>query len=160
MSQACSLCGTAIGEIRNQRGARLCEPCSRALPSFLESMKAPAAIVERDLTVVYSNSRLCGIAETCGDEAVGLKVGQALGCVHAEEAGICGQSEACLHCWLKRLVDLARISGEKLPDMPFDFTRKTGSHRFFRISAEKAGEAVVLMIRPQTGMDAAAGGLL
>jgi hypothetical protein len=162
VSQACSLCGTATDGAGHHRRVRLCEPCSRALSSFskfLESVESPAALVARDLTVVFSNSRLCGIAEKCGEEAVGLKLGQALGCMHAEETRVCGQSDACLHCWLRRSVDLARISGERLPNVPFDFTPRSGTRRSFKVSVEKAGDAVVLEIRPQPARDSSANSL-
>lgn len=161
MGQACPLCGTTIDEPEARRKASLCQPCSRALlpfSNFLESMSSPAAVVARDLTIVFSNSHLCGIAEKCGKEAVGLKVGEALGCKHAGETRVCGQSDACDFCWLRRSVDLARISGEKLPDIPLDFTPKNGIHRSFKITAENAGNAVVLTIRPQNA--AAANGML
>ncbi|HEY9593856.1 MAG TPA: hypothetical protein VHE79_05220 [Spirochaetia bacterium] len=128
----------------------LCAPCSRTLASYsylLESIESPAALVARDLTVVYANRLLCDATGTTADVAAGLKVGRMLECRHAHGGQECAETEACQYCWLRRAVDLARISGERLPDVPVDLSRISGAHESLSIAAEKAGQAVALLIK-------------
>ena len=161
MGLACSLCGTTLDTANVSHGGRLCGHCSQALPPLaksLESTGAPGAALSRDLTVVLTNKLFCGIAELCGDEAVGLQIGLALGCKHAEETGACAQADACDFCWLRRSIEVARISGERLHGIPLELATAE-THGFFRLSVQRAGAAILLEMVPQPALAFAAGGL-
>jgi len=151
MSTTCVLCGTTAehGVCHDRLG--FCQPCAMALPSFealLESLDSPAALLSRDLVVLSVNRRLCGITRDGCSKAIGMKIGLALGCVHAARVGECGQTEACVECWLRRSVDLARISGAQIPGIPWDLFPHGGPRRPYAISAVKTREAVVLTLKP------------
>ena len=151
MSTTCVLCGTAAKQGACHDHLGFCQSCAMTLPSFealLESLDSPAALLSRDLVILSENRRLRGITHYGGSTAVGAKIGLALGCVHAARTEECGRTDACAECWLRRSVDLARISGARIPGVPWDLLPHTGPRRPYAISAVKTREAVVVTLRP------------
>lgn len=149
MHEACSLCGRATDR-GSSAAFRICDDCLRALPALcahLESLDYAAALISRNLTIIYSNSRFCEIAGTSGNDSVGRSIGETLGCAHARSDGSHGEKDACPQCWFRRATELAVISGERLPDLEVDLALKTGTRASYKVSAERAGEAVILTIR-------------
>jgi hypothetical protein len=84
---------------------RLCEPClktflasgSDGLAAFLNSINRPAALLDRDHTVLHSNSFLGRMLEKFDHDIVGRRIGEALECRYAAEGLGCGENEVCLH---------------------------------------------------------------
>ncbi len=150
----CFRCGTRVDAAEGLHLVRLCSPCLDALlrdggdrlSAFLDSVDRPAALVARDHTVLHSNSLLGRLLSKFGHDIVGLRIGEALECVYAGSERPCGEGEVCLHCGLRRLVELARISGEKIAQFPLVLRHRSGESQAFTFATEKAGEAVLLMI--------------
>lgn len=102
-----SAAGASTGFLDAARASpeRLRDEIARATASpvvsaLLASSAAAAAVVDRSRQVVAANDaylRLLGLDDAGG--ALGLRVGEAAGCAHAEEgAGGCGTSAACASC--------------------------------------------------------------
>ncbi|MGO9411082.1 MAG: hypothetical protein ACLQCB_10065 [Spirochaetia bacterium] len=154
----CVRCGQILDGRSGFHLVMLCEPCLNALLSsnmeileeLLDSLEQPAALVARDHTVLLSNHRLSRMLEKFDHDIVGLRFGEALGCRYAANEHRCGENEVCLHCGLRRLVELARISGEKIGGFPMTIRHRSGDSQSFTFATEKAGEAVLLMIEMQS----------
>lgn len=144
----CCMCGRTIVLENNLSSPNVCNACLTTLvPSlaYLESLDQPAAIVARDHTILFSNSHLRKLIEFAHDDA-GIRIGEALDCQYAEEHEPCGETEFCFQCELRRFVALARITGERIGEIPMSFRQKSGKNQTLRFSTEKAGDAVLLMI--------------
>ena len=107
------------------------------------SLDRPAALIARDHTVLFSNIRLRG---KFSYDVVGLRMGRLLDCKHVASLGGCRETVACLHCKLKRLIELTSITGEKLSEISISVQHKSGATHIFKITTEQAGEAVLLTI--------------
>ena len=114
------------------------------------SLNRPAALVARDLTVLFSNSRLRKMLKKFNHDVVGLRIGEVLDCKYAASPSRCGETEGCLQCELRRLIELTRITGERLSEIPISFQHKSGASKIFKITTQKADDAVLLMIRTQS----------
>lgn len=150
----CLRCGQTLGSEDGLHLVKLCQACLNSLLSthdedlstFLDSLGRPAALVARDHTVLLSNGQLRKMLEKFDHDIVGLRIGEALECMYSGKHSRCGENEVCLHCGLRRLVDLARISGEKIGEFPMTIRRKSGASQMFKFATEKAGDTVLLMI--------------
>ena len=118
--------------------------------SPLESLDAPAALVDRDLIVLSANSKLSNIAVALQGDLLGLKIGEVLECSYASWDHRCGEAAQCDSCGVKRIIDIARISGEKLRDLPTGFRNRHGDRENCFCSAENMGDSTILMIRKCT----------
>jgi len=152
--QTCPLCG----EVKVDRGSHgshdVCEACSRALlklSAYLESMDSPVAIVSDDLTVLSSNNHLRKFLADHGQGPLGMKIGEVLDCKYSLSRHRCGKAVTCHHCDLKRLVELSRLTGERLTLISTIFRHPSGVSTTFKISTEKAGEAVLVKLQIKTG---------
>jgi hypothetical protein len=79
-------------------------------------------------------------------DVVGLRIGEVLDCKYAASPSRCGETEGCLQCELRRLIELTRIAGERLTGIPISFQNKSGARKTFKITTEKVREAVLLII--------------
>ena len=137
---------------------KVCESCLQALldsatediSDFLDSLDQPAAIVARDHTVLHSNNHMSKMLERFDHDIVGLRIGEALECRYSASDRRCGENEVCLHCGLRRLVELARISGERITEFPLTIRHRSGESQTFKFATEKVGEAVLLVIAAQS----------
>jgi len=93
---------------------------------FLESLKLPAAFVNRDLTVLTGKRALRSALTKFHHGEVGLRIGEVLKCGHLEKHGECGEKAVCPYCGIRKLVELARISGENFEDIPLRLRNKSG----------------------------------
>jgi hypothetical protein len=151
---ACQRCGARVDARDGLHLARLCEPClktllvsgSDGLAAFLSFVDRPAALVGRDHTVLHSNGLLGRMLEKFDHDIVGRRIGEALECRYAAEGLGCGKNEVCLHCGLRRVIELARITGEKIARFPTTIRHRSGDNKAFTFATEKAGEAVLMMI--------------
>ena len=114
---------------------------------FLRSLNRPAALVARDHTVLFSNIRLRKMLKKSNHDVVGLRIGEVLDCKYAASPSRCGETEGCLRCGLRRLIELTRITGERLDKIPISFQHRSGASKTFKITTEKAGNAVLLILR-------------
>jgi len=153
MRHKCPLCG----EIKIARGSRsahdICEACSRALlklSAYLESMDSAVAIVSHDLTVISSNDQFRKFLDDHGRGPVGMKIGEVLDCKYGTLRHRCGKTAACQQCDFKRIIELSRLTGEKLTVISTIFRHPSGARTTFKVSTEKAGEAVLVRLRLMT----------
>ena len=150
----CYRCGSALGAQGGLLLAEVCDSCLKVLLSssheelsaLLESIQQPAALVRRDLAVVFSNSRLGRMFKKFDHDIVGLGIGTALDCAFATSDTRCGEGAYCLHCGIRRLVELSRITGEKISHIPMTFRHKSGLDQSYIFTTEKTGDAVLLTI--------------
>lgn len=111
------------------------------LSDYLESLEIPAALLSQDHTVLLSNRHFQRIAGSQGP--VGLRAGEALDCMYAPMLGRCGETVACMLCWLKRSVEHTSLTGEGLRGIPMSFPHRSEKRRAFEITTEKIGDAVL-----------------
>jgi len=153
MRQTCPLCG-ATKIARGSRGSKdVCEACSRALTrlsAYLESLDYPVALIAADHTILYSNGPLQSSVSRDVSQVVGLKIGEVLDCKNVSAHGSCGETPFCLHCDLRRSIELSRITGERLQGIPATIQKSSGGSTTCTVSAEKAGEAILLTLRMKT----------
>ena len=116
------------------------------LKGTLGSLARPAALVASDHTVLFSNNRLRKMLKKSNLDVVGLRIGEVLDCKNAASPSRCGETALCPHCGLKRLIELTRITGERLNEIPISVQHRSGASKTFKITTEKAGEAVLLII--------------
>jgi hypothetical protein len=128
----------------------MCVAClaskSAVHPSFLDSLGRPAAFVSRDHTIVRSNASIRQVFAKMKGENQGLRIGEALDCIHASADDRCGETDHCSHCGLHRLIGLVHSSGERLRRIPVHHRRKSGRLETFEFTAAKAGESVLLLL--------------
>jgi len=66
---------------------------------LLASFPQPAMILNPQREIVYANDKLLALAGTGHDRVLGLRVGEALNCIHSDELESgCGTSKACSVC--------------------------------------------------------------
>jgi hypothetical protein len=147
MRQLCPLCGEVM-IAQGSRGLKdACAACSRALirlSAYLESLEFPVALIASDHTILLSNGHLREVFDYHERERTGMKIGEVLDCKNATSHSRCGETTMCLHCDLRRLAELSRLTGERLSGIRASFQRPSGAKTTCAISAEKAGEAILL----------------
>jgi len=151
--RACVRCKQLV-EASGPHLMRLCKRCLKVLLStqgeelfaFLNSLDQPAALVAKDQTVLHSNRHLGRMLEKFDHDIVGLRIGEALDCKNAANERRCGENEICLHCGLRRMVELSRISGETIAEFPVIIRNRMGGSQTFTLASGKAGDTVLLII--------------
>jgi hypothetical protein len=143
----CLRCNALLGNDDNLSARNVCRLCASTLSSVLETLDLPAAYVNRDLTVMTSNTLFKKFFGRFVHDAAGLKIGEAMKCQSAARDGHCGEAPLCLHCGIRRLIDLARITGENFADIPLIMRDKSGSQHLLRFSFAKAEESILVMLK-------------
>ncbi len=149
MSNTCPLCGATSRSDGSVDSRTFCGPCTHLASTFsrfLEAVESPAALIARNHTIVLSNAPLRRMLEGADRGSAHVRIGDAVGCAHALTRGPCGETCACPHCGLKRIMELSRITGETLAGIELTFRQISGADCSFTLSAEKAGEAVLLRV--------------
>jgi hypothetical protein len=142
---ACVRCNAPLAENESAAG-KVCGLCMSTLSSVLETLDLPAAYVNRDLTVMTSN-RLFKKLFGKFTHDTGLRIGEAMQCQSSTLHGRCGETSLCLHCGIRRLVDLARITGEKFNDIPLVVRDNSGAEQLLRFSFTKAEDSILVMLK-------------
>ncbi len=112
----------------------------------MESLENPAAFVGRDLKVIVSNSRFAELFGKVNHDLSGRKVGEAIDCTSPSPDNPCGETFHCLQCGIRRFVELARISGVRVHELPVTFGHKSGKCKTFKLTTESRGDSVFLML--------------
>ena len=152
----CASCGSAFDEVRKVLFAEICDTClashlsSRAgeLSARLEDLQWPAALVGRDLVLRQANSRLRALCDEYATRE--LRVGEALDCACATKDARCGETFFCLQCGVRRVLEVARISGERISRVPVTIGHRSGERRAYTLTAEGTGDTVLFMLEPPT----------
>jgi hypothetical protein len=147
----CPRCNVPWGADDDLRVGGVCRRCSSALLSVLESLGSPAAYVNRDLTVMTSNRLFKRRFGRFVLDTAGLRIGEAMKCQSAARHGRCGETSLCLHCGIRRLIDLARITGEHFSDIPLIVRDRSGSDQLLHFSFSKAEESILVMLKAGPG---------
>jgi hypothetical protein len=80
-------------------------------------------------------------------DVVGRRIGEVLDCKYAASPSRCGETTVvCLQCGLRKLIELAWITGERVSEIPISFQHRSGASKTFKITTGKAGGAVLLII--------------
>lgn len=158
----CAQCGGIFSPKKTPGGPKriynLCPDCEAditrqikgpALARYLETLPAPALVVNRDLRVIAYN--LNCLLKLCGNEPNpnGLLLGEFLECHNAALPERCGASPACLDCGIRRTVFDTLRSGRPQEYIPAVITVRNGGlgvQRDFLISTEKLGELVQITV--------------
>ena len=138
--------------IQGRRGL-FCKRCLKALLSatsdqlstFLETIDSPSAILGRDLTFITSNTLLNKMLKTFAHDLIAMKIGDALECLYPAKHGSCGKDPVCLHCGIKRVVDLTSITDEKFSDIPLVLRHTSGEERTLHFTFGKLGSATLVI---------------
>jgi hypothetical protein len=85
------------------------------------------------------------------DDLLGVTIGDALECTYAAEHDNCGKNQICLQCGVRRMADLARITGYRLVDIPITLRRKSVSEHKLLFTFAKAGEAILILLKSAEG---------
>lgn len=142
----CLRCNAPLEAGDGISNGNICRPCTSTLAGVLETLDRPAAYVTRDLTVMTSNSLFTRYFGRFHHDAMGLSIGEAMQCRSAEKRDHCGEAALCLHCGIRRLIDLARITGESFSDIPLLLRDTTGAEQLFRFSCTKAEESILVVL--------------
>lgn len=127
----------------------VCGNCASTLSSALETLALPAAFVNRDLTVVTSNSLFKRLSGKFTHAAAGLRIGEAMRCLSSARHGRCGETALCLHCGIRRLIDLASITGENFADIPLVVRDNDGADQLLHFSFMKAEHSILVTFKEE-----------
>jgi hypothetical protein len=129
--------------------ASVCRYCMSTLSSVLESLDLPAAYVNRDLTVMTSNKLFKKVFGKFTHDPAGVRIGEAMKCRSSAKDERCGETSLCLHCGIRRMIDLARITGERFADIPLVVRDKSGAEQLLRFSFAKAENSILVMLKEE-----------
>jgi ribosomal protein L40E len=158
----CSKCGAVLPPFATtenpKRIYKICAECEAdltrqikgpAVEKYLETLGAPALVVNRDLRVIAYNQNC--LRNLCGNESkpTGLLAGEFLECHNASLPERCGATPACLDCAIRRTaIDTLRTK-ESQKYVPALIPGKDGNRmvqREFLISTDKLGDMVQITI--------------
>lgn len=105
-----------------------------------ETIPIPFMVLNRARQIVYANGHAvhffgCGTEE----EALGLRPGERIFCVHAREFGGCGESSACVHCGNIRAILGAEEDGESHSEVSRVLTKHHGLINALNLQVDAAG---------------------
>jgi hypothetical protein len=151
---ACFRCGSTTALRLGDVLPGLCDACLDTLlltggwelNDLLESSDMPVALVGNDMTVLAFNSRFEQVFRKFDGEIGGMKIGEIVDCAVATPSEACGLTHLCLHCGIKRLVDITRISGERLSRIPMSFRHKSGLEQTYVFTTDKRGLTTLVTI--------------
>jgi hypothetical protein len=142
----CLRCNAPMDDDDDPLVASVCRFCMSTLSSVLETLALPAAYVNRDLTVMTSNKLFKKVFGKFTHDPAGLRIGEAMKCSSSAKYGRCGETSLCLHCGIRRLIDLARITGERFADIPLVVKDNSGTEQLLRFSFTKAENSILVML--------------
>jgi hypothetical protein len=148
----CVRCKRPFGPKTGLQPAKICQNCLdalsyRELSPFLESLSLPAAFVRKDCTIIAFNTSLGRIMGRFAHDVAGVRIGDAIECAYCERHEVCGERAICRHCGIKRMLDLARISGEEFSGVQIAVRRKSGQEHKHRFTFAKAGEKILVIAK-------------
>jgi len=120
--------------------------CNQSGTADLECSNALAVLVDRSLTILSVNLKSAQDRGPGNGALVGRKLGEALGCLPASIA-CCGEACACDGCGVKRLVEITRITGETLREVPVALFEERGRTLTLVCATHRVGDAVVVVFR-------------
>jgi len=95
---------------------------------LLDAFPTPAVILDHFHQIVAANQWLCGFLSRGEDELLGMRIGEALRCVHlADVNGECGTSRFCETCGaLEAILDPQRPGGKEVRECTITFETDQG----------------------------------
>ncbi len=169
MDKHCAWCGKIISQdnlgqhipiqlishgICKECAKDLFEDLSESLSEFLERFDLPILVVNPCEEIIAANKKAIRNGNISPEKLKGMKCGDVLECVHAEEAGGCGKTVHCHSCVIRNTVLHTYKTGKPFYNVPAvpDLRQYDDSpQRQLLISTEKIGETVVLRIE-ETGL--------
>lgn len=135
----------------------LCRPCLEkmmegrgdSLENDLNRFDVPVFIVDSDARIVSANEHGQVLAAKDLEDIRGNLTGDVFGCLRAEDPAGCGETIHCRTCTIRNIVMQVIENGQPCLRQPAcqDLDTVIGPRKVrFLISAEKAGESVLLRI--------------
>ena len=102
--------------------------------SVLSSLKSLLLVVNEQRQIVFTNEHALSVAGVSEEDALGLRPGELVGCVHSHETpGGCGTTESCRSCGVVRAI-LGALQGHDTVQEA-RLTLESGSSLDLRVSA-------------------------
>ncbi len=79
---------------------------------LLDGYPEPAVVLNHERQIVLANDKLAALLGKPRDVLLGMRPGEALGCIHGHEEGGCGTSEFCRECGAVQSILGSQESGE------------------------------------------------
>ncbi len=122
----------------------------KPLHAFLNGFPAPILCMDGNARVIAANEAACTLLGRSHDEVAQVMCGDVIQCRWARLPGGCGQTEHCLGCTVRLLVEQIMDSGQSLIGQPAHFERKhldgTVKRTNLVVSAERQGDLVLMRI--------------
>jgi len=168
MKVVCAWCNAAIHDgVANDDDYEgvshgLCDAClpivaedmGVSMDEFLDSLTPPTIVVDLSRRVVAANSTAMALMGKERADFMGQLGGYALGCIHADEPGGCGQMVHCKSCTIKNTVMHTITTGEPLTNVPAsaELSVLTGKRTVeFLVSTQRVGDFVAVTLRDAQG---------
>jgi hypothetical protein len=131
---------------------RTCGACFASLGSsgdveiseYLEVLEHPAALLAKDHTIIVANNHFRTLR--LHEEAIGVKVGEALECMYSATLGRCGETVACILCALRRSVEQTWLTGQGMRGVPMSYPHRATERKRVEVNTEKVGDAVLVIV--------------
>lgn len=172
MKRVCAWCRKQLGRVDSQASLEnvithgICEKCSDnllfqmgvELEVFLDSLKLPVVVVNREGTIVTGNDNARTLFSKELPELEGYKGGEVFECAYARLPEGCGKTVHCSGCTIRRTVFETYGTGKSLLRVPATLYRNTqGDPEKVKllISTERIDDLVLLRIDEMEAEDAA-----
>lgn len=162
MKSVCAWCGRMLvdepaGEASGRVSHGICASClaevsadrPRALKDFLDRLPEPVLCTGGNVDLVVANAAAERLLGRDLSAAAGMLGGDLLACAWARLPGGCGKTVHCAACAVRRTVTEVHATGRAVLHAPAWIARGTaegGGRQRLEISAEKAGDVVLLRI--------------
>jgi len=164
LRRICAWCGAALDSLSASLAADapvthgICPSClasfrlerAYALEDFLERLEGPVVLVDADGVFRAANSRARATLGKDRPQMLGLRGGEVIDCLYAQQPGGCGASAHCrTGCVIRRSVSTTLATGragaggeaeQRVRSAEGERTKR------FEISTERAGELILLRI--------------
>jgi PAS domain-containing protein len=172
MKRICAWCRKDLGSIDSRAGSEnvithgICENCGSnllfqmgvELGDFLDSLKLPVVVVNREGTIVTGNDQARALLRKGLSEIEGYKGGEVFECAYARQPDGCGNTMHCSGCTIRRTVMETYGTGKSYQRVPATLTRNTPQDPEkikLLISTEKIADLVLLRIDEMEAKDEA-----
>jgi hypothetical protein len=172
MKRVCAWCKKELGRLDSQTSFEIrithgiCEKCRDnllfqmgvELGVFLDSLKLPVVVVNREGTIVTGNDQARTLLRKGLPEIEGYKGGEVFECAYALLPEGCGNTMHCSGCTIRRAVMETYGTGKSLLKVPatlYRNTREDPEKTKLLISTERLADLVLLRIDEMEAGDTA-----
>ena len=170
MKKVCAWCKTVLDRVESQAGFEnvishgICGRCRDnvlfqmgvELGEFLDSLKLPVVVVNREGTIVTGNNRARAVLRKGLPEIEGYKGGDVFECAYARLPDGCGNTVHCSGCTIRRTVMKTHGTGRGFLNVPATLNRNNPEDPKkikLLISTERLADMVLLRIDEMEAKD-------